>query len=231
MIAIITYNAPHRKTQDLLAQLTFKGYHDLMVLAIPFVQRKNFQPLFKHRPGKAVDVSLDDLCIRLGISCVHTPVEELADQVAHFQPEHTLIAGAGILPEELAKNHRVINAHPGYLPYTKGLDAFKWAIFHGQPIGVTTHYISEKADEGLLIDRKEVPVFFEDTFHSVAYRQYEMEIEMLTEAIALAEGSLPEESLSDDRYVANRRMPHHLELKMMHQFKKMIDDAPSVKEV
>ena len=34
----------------------------------------------------------------------------------------------------------------------KGLDAFKWAILKGKKIGVTTHYVSEKADEGKLIE-------------------------------------------------------------------------------
>ena len=53
---------------------------------------------------------------------------------------------------------KIINSHPGYLPNLKGIDAIKWAIYGHQPIGVSTHYISEKADEGELIERVIVPV-------------------------------------------------------------------------
>ena len=61
----------------------------------------------------------------------------------------------------------------------KGLDALKWAIYQEQPIGVTTHYISDTADGGELIERRVIPIYFEDSFHSLATRVYEVEIEML----------------------------------------------------
>jgi len=127
-----------------------------------------------------------------------------------------------LLPKELAINHKIINSHPGYLPNVKGLDALKWAIYQGQPIGVTTHYISDKADEGILIERKIIPVFFEDSFHSLAYRVYETEIEMLVNSIKLIDNNQFEnESLDDNRYVANKRMPHNLEIIMMNRFEEI----------
>ncbi len=230
MIAIITYDCPHRKTQDLVTQLLVKGHKDLLILAIPFVERKNFQPLFIHRPSKAIPVSLDDMCRNLGLRLVRKEIADLHPYLLENKCEHVIIAGAGVLPEELAKNHRIINSHPGYLPFVKGLDALKWAIYHGHPIGATTHYISEKADEGLLIEKREVPVFFEDSFHSVAYRQYEMEIEMLANAVDVVKNLQTMEELADDRFEANRRMPHHLELKMMTIFRKLADNSPSFRK-
>jgi len=230
MIGIITYDFPHRKTQDLISQLIFKGYKDLVIVATPYIERKNFQPLFTHRPGKAVNVSVKDLCERLNINYVKINLEEINEYLNKNVLEHILIAGAGILPEEIAVNHKIINSHPGYLPVIKGLDALKWAIYNEQPIGVTTHYISEKADEGLLIERKIVPVYFEDTFHSVSFRQYEMEIEMLVNAIEISKTIIQHEILIDERYLANRRMSHHLELKMMNIFQKIIEKSPSFKQ-
>ena len=51
LIAVISYNTPHRKTQDVLFQLKAKGYENICVLALPFVKRENpFQPIFVHRP-------------------------------------------------------------------------------------------------------------------------------------------------------------------------------------
>ena len=230
MIGIITYDAPHKKTQDLIYQLILKGRKDLHIMATPWVERKNFVPIYKHRPGKTIDVSLSALCRQLGLNLSRLPMDELPDFLNQMKFEHILIAGAGILPEALAKNFKIINTHPGYLPYVKGLDAFKWAIYNEHPIGITTHYISEKADEGLLIQRKEVPVYYEDTFHSVAFRQYEMEIEMLADAAQIVAGNPTLEDLADDQYTANRRMPHHLEIKMMDKFEKLRAQASSFKE-
>src|SRR5690606_24277992 len=146
--------------------------------------------------------------------------------------DHIIIGGAGILPEDVVKHHKLINGHPGYLPNVKGLDAFKWAIYHGQPIGSTTHYVSDQTDEGELIEKRLVPVYFEDTFHSVAYRPYETEIDMLVHAIYRIDQDLaPFESLADNRYQANRRMPHHIELVMMKRFERLRENSPSYKLV
>lgn len=78
-----------------------------------------------------------------------------------------------------------------------------------------------------MIERKLVPIYFEDSFHSVSYRQYEMEIEMLVNTIEVLKNPVKHENLIDDRFKANRRMPHHLELKMMNLFKKLTDQSPS----
>ena len=61
MIGIITYDTPHRKTQDLVTKLILNGYSKLHLIVIPWVERKNFQPIFKHRPSKCVKISVEEL--------------------------------------------------------------------------------------------------------------------------------------------------------------------------
>ena len=63
------------------------------------------------------------------------------------------------------------------------MDSLKWAILNDKPLGVTSHIISEEADQGWLIKRDLVPLFKWDTFHSVALRQYEMEMDFLASAV------------------------------------------------
>lgn len=230
MIAVITYDAPHRKTQDLVTKLILNGYTEIHLLATPWVKRKNYQPIFTHRPTNKIDVSIELLAARLSIDFTKIEVNELNTFFNQNKFDHILIAGAGILPKNLVENHKLINGHPGYLPYVKGLDAFKWAIYHGHPIGVTTHYVSSQTDEGELIDRRHVPVYFEDTFHSVAYRVYEIEIDMLVDSIQLIENKEATfESLADDQYQANRRMSHHLEHIMMNRFEKIRENSDTYK--
>ncbi|WP_299104117.1 formyltransferase family protein [uncultured Tenacibaculum sp.] len=222
MIGIITYDTPHRKTQDLITKLILCGYSKLHLIVIPWVERKNFEPIFKHRPSKCVDINIEELASRFSISYSKVEVSNLNTFFKEKMFNHILIAGAGLLPEELVKNHKIINAHPGYLPNVKGLDALKWAIYHGEPIGVTTHYISEKADEGELIEKATVPIYYEDSFHSLAYRVYETEIEMLVNAIKCVERKdFSLESLANDKYLANKRMPHRLEMIMMDRFEEL----------
>lgn len=232
MISVITYDAPHRKTQDLLSKLLLNGYANIHLVVIPWIERKNYLPIYKHRPSKKVSITINEMCRRLNLQFSRVEIENLNDYFLKNQFEHILIGGAGILPEDLAKNHKIINSHPGYLPNLKGLDAFKWAIYQGQPIGVTTHYISEEADEGELIEKAIVPTYFEDTFHSLAYRVYETEIEMLVDSISHIENKdATLESLADDRYVANRRMPHHLEIIMMNRFEELRKKSKSFRKI
>ncbi len=219
MIAILTYDAPHRKTQDLLSQLLLTGRRDISIVATPWVSGRSFSPVYTHRPSVAIQVALSDVCRANALPLFVLPQDRLVQHFEDYEYRHVLIAGAGLLPAELVTQRRIINAHPGYLPYSKGLDAFKWALYYGRPIGVTTHYVSAEADEGMLIARQEVPLYAEDTFHSAAYRVYETEISLLRESMYIVDrGAAPLTSLADDRYVATRRMPRRLESEMMTRF-------------
>ena len=210
-IAVISYNTPHRKTQDVLNGLKAKGYEKIKVFALPFVQRENpFKPIYQHRPSKAIEVEPIELCINFGYTFDLT--------TANICNDYVIIAGAGLLPDELVENHKIINTHPGFLPLTRGLDSLKWAITKGVKIGVTTHFVDTEADAGFLIEQKLVPIYGNDTFHSVAYRQYEMEIEMLINSVELIPTLTDFKSLSSNEFEATRRMPKAIEENLMQAF-------------
>ena len=232
MIGIITYDNPHRKTQDVLNKLFLKGYKNIDLIIIPWVSRKSFEPVFKHRPSFCENISTEVLCERLELTFTRVEIDDLDKHCSRKNYSHILISGAGILPDSLCRNHKVINAHPGFLPYSKGLDAFKWAIYNNHPIGVTTHFISDKADEGILIEKREVTVYFEDSFGSVSQRIYETEIDMLAESIKILDNNqAPLDDLSDDQYKATRRMPHHYEIIMMEKFNELRKASKSTKQL
>jgi phosphoribosylglycinamide formyltransferase-1 len=137
-------------------------------------------------------------------------------------PENSkiLICGAGIISPELIIKFRFINSHPGYIPNVRGLDALKWAIYDGQPIGVTTHQLGEHVDAGLIIERKMVPLYFNDTFHAVAQRQYEMEVNMLVEALDKIDSAV--DFAGPQNYPLKKRMPHEMETRILNQFNKIV---------
>ena len=218
MIYVLTYDAPHRKTQDLLFRLKIRGYDDVSVLATPWQERKNFKPLIPHRKFNTLDITPSDLCKKFGYNFDKIEVDDLHNSENGW----IIIGGAGILPEDVVKSGRVINSHPAYLPYVRGLDSLKWAIYYGKPIGVTTHIISEECDAGALINQKFVPLYSWDTFHSVSQRQYEMEIDMLADSIEDVKTATLEE-LSTTDSIPMRRMPHSHEIRLMARFQGMID--------
>ncbi len=224
-IVVISYNTPHRKTQDVLFQLKAKGYQNVTVLALPFVFRENqFKPIFSHRPSTAIDIAPEILCERLLYRFKIVNADEINSYLNHHPADFVLIAGAGLLPDELVENHKLINSHPGWLPKVRGLDSLKWAIHNKQTIGVTCHYVDSEADAGFLIEQREVPIYANDTFHSLAYRQYEMEIDMLINSLEVIPSRTEFPSLSTTEFEATRRMPKSMEENLMNDFKEYIKE-------
>jgi methionyl-tRNA formyltransferase len=223
MVTVITYDHPHRKTQDLLWKLMLNGYSNIQVVAVPYEERKNFVPLYQHRPSKCDNVSVRDMCDMLNIPLVHSAYRDLGLYLRNADSDFNLIGGAGIISKDVTDRFKIINSHPGDILFTRGLDALKWAIYNNTPIGVTVHYITDSIDNGDILLQRFVPVYFEDTFHSVAQRQYEMEISMLVESI----GAIACPNENNNIYPVNKRMPHHIERIMMERFKQIRIKSPS----
>ncbi len=217
-IGIITYDHPHRKTQDLICRLKLMGYEDIELIVLPWVERNGHKPLYQHRPTEAVQITTEQLCSRIGLIYNRG---DLAEILYKNKYDKILIGGAGILPPEVL-GYNIINSHPGYLPNVRGLDALKWAILKGDPIGVTTYFIGEQADTGVMIDRRILPLYFTDTFHSIAQRLYELEITMLAESItAEADGKQLIEKLGCP---VTERMNHLGEMRMIARLNKMVSE-------
>lgn len=206
MIAVLTYNAPHRKTQDLCFRLKLRGYNEVTIFATPWEDRQSFKPLFKHRPD-ALNHGPEELS-----RAFNYDFEEI-DSINEIEGESViLIGGAGVLP----KRDNIINSHPAFLPYgPRGLDALKWAIYEGTPIGVTTYFIGEECDTGILIDQRYTPINPQDDFYTLAMRHYELEVDMLADSV---EKHAQRKYLFPDLSVAHRRMPHDIELAMMRKW-------------
>lgn len=214
-IGVLTYQGRHRKTYDILCLLKAKGYHNITVYAKAFHYQKKSQPLIEHRPSLGNSVDSEECCLNFGYC--YQKIENYEDVDL---PEESLIlvGGAGIVPVEFIQKYITINAHPGYIPDVRGLDALKWAIIEGKLIGVTTHLIGTEIDAGQIIERRVVPLHSHDSFHTVAQRQYEMEIGMLVEAIEKV--NEPYLTVMAGESELHKRMPCELELHLYPKFEK-----------
>lgn len=66
----------------------------------------------------------------------------------------------------------VVNLHPAYLPYNRGVYPNIWSIVEGTPAGVTLHYVDAGVDTGDIIARRQAPIEPVDTGETL-YRKLE----------------------------------------------------------
>jgi len=216
-IAILTYDHPHRKTQELIMRMKANGYGEATVIVTPWVDRKGHIPLYPHRFLKAFDIPIQEFALNFSYD-VMMP-DDLAKCLSQF--DYALIGGAGILTEEVVNSTKIINSHPGYLPRTRGLDALKWAIYNGEEIGVTSYIIGAEADTGILIERCWTFPKPLDSFHSFAIKHFDLEIDMLVRAIHKRKdwaGRNIQDDILEPEGIVHKRMKHWQEIIMVKRF-------------
>lgn len=112
-----------------------------------------------------------------------------------FEWDADLIVLAGFLrkiPNNViqAYQNRILNIHPSLLPKYGGkgfygLNVHKAVIESGDPIsGCTIHLVSEKYDEGPILDQTVVPVLDDDTPEKLAVRILEQEHKLYPQVIS-----------------------------------------------
>jgi hypothetical protein len=63
-----------------------------------------------------------------------------------------------IIPAEILEWCPAINLHISYLPWGRGAHPLFWALYSGEPIGVSIHYVDEGIDTGPIIIQREVQI-------------------------------------------------------------------------
>ena len=216
-VGIITYNCRHMKTEQIVLKYsTSTLISEINVYLLPFVQRPARDVVISHRPSMPLGVDVNDL------STVNKVNTKLWDGFKNISKECDIfiISGAGILNIDFAEGKPILNVHPGIIPQTRGLDSFKWAIYEGDPLGVTLHQIDNEIDSGNIFMVQRTPVFQSDTIESLARRHYENELELVLnfgKILNLLNKSLP---VTEDfpSKPPKMRMPRDVELAMLESF-------------
>lgn len=77
----------------------------------------------------------------------------------------------------------ILNAHPGLLPEYRGMDTIQWAIYNGDDIGVSVHFIDRGVDTGPIIGRRVIDVEHNDTMESLWKKADAAAAELLSDTI------------------------------------------------
>lgn len=210
-VGLITYHYPHLKTEQLLLRL-LGGPWRLRLYALPFVPRPPRAVAVAHRPDQREAVAPEVLAQAHGLPYQVCPDDTAIDQACDVY----LLAGAPRLSAACVAGKRILNCHPGLLPQVRGLDAFKWAIYEGLPLGVTLHEVTAELDAGPIVAQVRTPVYVTDSLTTLARRHYELELATLAAFDVLTAGPRPEPGPGPPGPL-RRRMPLGGERELLRQ--------------
>ena len=216
-VGLIVADMPHLKTQQVAFALRLVNGFKVTVLVTTFHSRPKRQTLFAHRPtGESLPTMKDLQKARLDIS------------VNRFEWDPTVVndfdalvmTGGVVVPNSFLQSTEVpiYNVHPGLIPRTRGLDAFKWAIYHRAPIGNTLHRIDERIDMGSILKQIKTPLFMGDSLHSFAARHYHLELWLTTNFFLFMYFAGEAADDSDSIGASTKRMPNELESELDARF-------------
>lgn len=211
-IGIITYDYAHLKTEQLVCRyIQDEKISEINLYALPFVPRAERAVVLPHRPDMTHGVPTESLS---ELSKVNFQKWDGKKDIS-VANDLFVIGGAGIIDIAFAKGKPIVNAHPGIIPLTRGLDSFKWAIYNNDPVGNTLHLIDNEVDKGEILQIQYTPVFSSDSLQTLARRHYEYEIDMLANVLKVINSRvLP----SDIEKPATMRMKAEVEAEMVRRF-------------
>ena len=211
-IGIITYDYAHLKTEQLVCRyIQNEKVSEINLYALPFTLRAERSVIISHRPDMARSIPTESLS---ELSKVTFQQWDGKEEISDFN-DIFIIGGAGIIDVAFAKGKPIVNAHPGIIPLTRGLDSFKWAIYNNDPVGNTLHLIDNEVDKGEILQVEYTPVFSSDSVETLARRHYELEIDMLANVLEVIDKRIIP---SDVEKPATMRMNKEIEAEMVRNF-------------
>lgn len=177
-----TYAFNHKKSQEGLLALTLSGLKPTLVIAQPHKDLPIIRETLEVSPKNANYLhDWKALIRRLDIPFV---MADHDSDVAHLAIRCSYVDTGVILGSRILKQptidmipNGILNMHPGILPYNRGLSNLKRAILDDLPPVVSFHWIDKTIDQGILLDAIRVPIYPQDTMHSIFMRHQKIEIE------------------------------------------------------
>ena len=129
------------------------------------------------------------------------------ERLQAIEPDFFLVSSYSMLlrPDILALPRRgSVNLHGALLPEQRGANPVEWAILRGERrSGASLHWMDRDFDSGDLIDRREVPIAFSDTWLDVRRKTEAAAERIIAESLPMVlSGTAPR--IAQDKAKANR---------------------------
>jgi methionyl-tRNA formyltransferase len=98
--------------------------------------------------------------------------QECENLLQSLAPDVLVLGSSRILRSNILEIPRLgtLNPHPGLLPEYRGLDVIPWAIYNGDPLGVTVHVVDPGIDTGDIVAQQTFDLQPGDTLRSLRQR-------------------------------------------------------------
>ena len=102
-----------------------------------------------------------------------------------IEPDIIVLGGSRIIRKNIINIPKIgiLNAHPGLLPKYRGVDVIPWAIYHGDAVGVTVHFVDEGIDTGGIVVQRVIDVSESDTIDSLGEKADMLAGELMAETV------------------------------------------------
>lgn len=186
-ICIFAYNFKHKKTQEGIFRLYCSNYRIKEVIAMNKVTIKAPKKKIKYIPQDIQYMHPRAICkyLKIPYKVMQHNSKKCINYVKRKKFDIGIILGARILSEELINSFKIgiLNLHPGLLPENRGLDTYHWAVMDMIPQGATAHLIDRKMDRGIIIKKKKINIFSQDTLKDFYLRVQSLELELMMESL------------------------------------------------
>jgi methionyl-tRNA formyltransferase len=151
--------------------------------------------------------------------------EDAIEAVRRREIDVLINAGGGIFRKKIveAPSIGILNAHMGYLPAVRGMNALEWSLLLNHPVGVTVHIIDKGIDTGDILLFKPIPVDEGDTVESLRSKSLVVSVEAMIDSIrGLTDGSINRISQSpaegQQYYVMHQRLKRAAEIRLIASY-------------
>lgn len=77
----------------------------------------------------------------------------------------------------------VLNCHPGILPKYRGCTCVEWAVYLGEAVGNTVHFVDEKIDHGPIVMQKITHASESDEYEHLRARVFRDGVDLMADAV------------------------------------------------
>jgi methionyl-tRNA formyltransferase len=158
-----------------------------------------------------------------------TNSSETVTTLHRILPDLLILGQTGIVKKEVLSIPVIgtLNAHPGILPYYRGIDCPKWAIYHNDydNMGCSVHWVDQHVDRGNIIMKQRYSLSQGETIRSLDHNLYDHCVGLLAEVVLslLAGKRMATETQRVEEGIQYHKMPRKLEkkvIKKLAQFSK-----------
>ena len=127
--------------------------------------------------------------------------EKCETLLKELNPDLIVLGGSGIIRKNIIAipTIGILNAHPGLLPKYRGVDTVPWALYHGDTIGATVHFIDEGVDTGKIISQSTIDIADNDTINGLREKAWFVAAKLMAETLLKIVNNEPIQTASQSK--------------------------------